>query len=63
MIAFAMVVIHDDAAMSRNVIVPIDKLPAPGDQLALGNGEVVTVQIVEPDPDQPERVSLFSTPS
>jgi hypothetical protein len=56
---FAMVVINDDNG-ARNVIVPIETLPAPGDRVTLATGEIVTVQIVEHDPEQPEHVSLFS---
>ena len=62
MFTFAMVVIPDEnGAASHSVVVPIDAIPAPGDELRLGSGEIVTVQIVVPDSDQPERVSLYST--
>jgi hypothetical protein len=61
MFTFAKVVIHEEDAASRNVIVPIERLPAPGEELALANGDIVTVQVVAPDPEQPERVSLYST--
>jgi hypothetical protein len=60
MIDLALVVVHD-AGTHRETIVQLDRLPAPGDQLTLTKGELVTVQAVEQHPAQPEHVTLHAT--
>ena len=60
MIELALVVVHD-AGTHHERIVELDRLPAPGEQLTLANGELVTVQAVEPDPRHPEHVTLHAT--
>ena len=61
MLALAELVVVADDTPARRVIMPMDGIPTPGDQLTLGNGQVVTVQFVQPDPQEPERISVHST--
>ena len=61
MFDLALVVVHD-ADRHREMILQLDRLPAPGDRLTLAQGELVTVVSVEPDPIQPERITLHATP-